>query len=81
MCRLCCSRIAAKAGEDIAARFNASEVSTALLVRAWVRWKLLRTGLTLGSLTALSIALLQQCRDALVGARRPSRSPSIDSGE
>jgi hypothetical protein len=41
----------------------ADQISDPAAVRAafegpWVRWNLLRTGLTLGSLTALSIALL-----------------------
>jgi uncharacterized membrane protein len=49
--------------EQLAAAGPADQISDPAAVRAafegpWVRWNLLRTGLTLGSLIALSIALL-----------------------
>jgi len=53
---------------QLAAAGAVDQISDLAAVRAafegpWVRWNLLRTGLTLGSLTALSIALLKHCRD------------------
>jgi uncharacterized membrane protein len=59
--------------EQLAAVGPADQISDVAAVRAafegpWIRWNLLRTGLTIGSLTALSIALLattSQKREAL----------------
>jgi uncharacterized membrane protein len=59
--------------EQLAAVGLADQISDVAAVRAafegpWIRWNLLRTGLTIGSLTALSIALLattSQKREAL----------------
>ena len=53
--------------EQLAAAGPADQISDLAAVRAafegpWIRWNLLRTGLTIGSLTALSIALLSHCR-------------------
>jgi uncharacterized membrane protein len=53
--------------EQLAAAGPADQISDLAAVRAafegpWIRWNLLRTGLTIGSLTALSIALLRRCR-------------------
>jgi uncharacterized membrane protein len=53
--------------EQLAAAGPADQISDLPAVRAafegpWIRWNLLRTGLTIGSLTALSIALLSRCR-------------------
>ena len=53
--------------EQLAAAGPTDQISDLAAVRAafegpWIRWNLLRTGLTLGSLTALSIALLRRCR-------------------
>jgi uncharacterized membrane protein len=55
---------------QLAAAGPADQISDLAVVRAafegsWVRWNLLRTGLTVGSLTALSIALLRRCRSRL----------------
>jgi uncharacterized membrane protein len=55
---------------QLAAAGPADQISDLAAVRAafegsWVRWNLLRTGLTVGSLTALSIALLRRCRSRL----------------
>jgi uncharacterized membrane protein len=52
--------------EQLAAAGPADQISDLAAVRAafegpWIRWNLLRTGLTIGSLTALSIALLSRC--------------------
>jgi uncharacterized membrane protein len=52
---------------QLAAAGPADQINDLAAVRAayggpWVRWNLLRTGLTLGSLTALSIALLRHDR-------------------
>ena len=51
--------------EQLAAAGPADQISDLAAVRAafegpWIRWNLLRTGLTIGSLTALSIALLSR---------------------
>ena len=59
--------------EQLAAAGPADQISDLAAVRAafegpWIRWNLLRTGLTIGSLTTLSIALLattSQKREAL----------------
>lgn len=53
--------------EQLAAAGPADQIRDLGAVRAafegpWIRWNLLRTGLTIGSLTALSIALLRRCR-------------------
>jgi uncharacterized membrane protein len=53
--------------EQLAAAGPADQISDLAAVRAafegpWIHWNLLRTGLTIGSLTALSIALLRRCR-------------------
>ena len=53
--------------EQLAAAGPADQISDLAAVRAafegpWIRWNLLRTGLTIGSLAALSIALLRRCR-------------------
>ena len=53
--------------EQLAAAGPADQISDLAAVRVafegpWIRWNLLRTGLTIGSLTALSIALLRRCR-------------------
>jgi uncharacterized membrane protein len=53
--------------EQLAAAGPADQISDLAAVRAafegpWIRWNLLRTGLTIGSLTSLSIALLSHCR-------------------
>jgi uncharacterized membrane protein len=53
--------------EQLAAAGPADQISDLAAVRAafegpWIRWNLLRTGLTIGSLTALSIALLSHGR-------------------
>jgi uncharacterized membrane protein len=53
--------------EQLAAAGPADQISDLAAVRAafegpWIRRNLLRTGLTIGSLTALSIALLSHCR-------------------
>jgi uncharacterized membrane protein len=53
--------------EQLAAAGPADQISDLAAVRAafegpWIRWNLLRTGLTIASLTALSIALLSHCR-------------------
>jgi uncharacterized membrane protein len=50
--------------EQLAAADPADQITDLAAVRAafegpWIRWNLLRTGLTIGSLTALSIALLR----------------------
>jgi uncharacterized membrane protein len=52
---------------QLAAAGPADQISDLAAVRVayegpWVRWNLVRTGLTLGSLTALSIALLRHDR-------------------
>jgi uncharacterized membrane protein len=56
---------------QLAAAGPADQISDLAVVRttfegSWVRWNLLRTGLTIGSLTALSIALVRRCRAASV---------------
>jgi uncharacterized membrane protein len=52
---------------QLAAAGPADQISNPDAVRSvfeasWVRWNLLRTGLRIGSLTALTIALLRRCR-------------------
>jgi uncharacterized membrane protein len=75
---------------QLAAAGPADQINDLAVVRAafegaWIRWNLVRTGLTVGSLTALSIALLRRCRPRLwlpVGrCAAISRSASIDSRE